>query len=63
MALEINHNISALNAYNRHTINQGNTALSLRKLSSGLKINTAADSAALLAISEKLRSQTRGLSA
>ncbi|MDR2089384.1 MAG: hypothetical protein LBP73_08525, partial [Clostridiales Family XIII bacterium] len=40
-----------------------NTALSLRKLSSGLKINTAADSAALLAISEKLRSQTRGLSA
>jgi flagellin len=62
MALEINHNISALNAYNQHTINQGNTSLSLRKLSSGLKINTAADNAALLAISEKLRSQTRGLS-
>jgi flagellin len=62
MALEINHNVSALNAYNQHTINQGNTALSLRKLSSGLKINTAADSAALLAISEKMRSQTRGLS-
>jgi flagellin len=62
MALEINHNISALNAYNQHTINQGNTALSLRKLSSGLRINTAADSAALLAISEKMRSQTRGLS-
>ncbi|MDR1573654.1 MAG: flagellin [Clostridiales Family XIII bacterium] len=62
MALEINHNISALNAYNQHTINQGNSALSLRKLSSGLKINTAADSAALLAISEKMRSQTRGLS-
>ncbi|MDR2133314.1 MAG: hypothetical protein LBP30_08260 [Clostridiales Family XIII bacterium] len=62
MALEINHNISALNAYNQHTINQGNASLSLRKLSSGLKINTAADSAALLAISEKMRSQTRGLS-
>jgi flagellin len=62
MALEINHNISALNAYNRHTINQGNTSLSLRKLASGLKINTAADNAALLAISEKLRSQTRGVS-
>jgi flagellin len=62
MALEINHNISALNAYNQHTINQGNSALSLRKLSSGLKINTAADSAALLAISEKMRSQTKGLS-
>ncbi|MDR2771673.1 MAG: flagellin [Clostridiales Family XIII bacterium] len=62
MALEINHNISALNAYNQHTINQGNTSLSLRKLSSGLRINTAADNAALLAISEKLRSQTRGLS-
>ena len=62
MALEINHNISALNAYNQHTINQGNTSLSLRKLSSGLRINTAADSAALLAISEKLRSQTGGIS-
>jgi flagellin len=62
MALEINHNIPALNAYNQHTINQGKSALSLRKLSSGLKINTAADNAALLAISEKMRSQTRGLS-
>jgi flagellin len=62
MALEINHNISALNAYNQHTINQGNTTLSLRKLSSGLKINTAADSAALLAVSEKLRSLTGGVS-
>jgi flagellin len=62
MALEINHNIPALNAYNQHTINQGNSALSLRKLASGMKINTAADNAALLAISEKMRSQTRGLS-
>ncbi|MDR3295043.1 MAG: flagellin [Clostridiales Family XIII bacterium] len=58
----INHNISALNSYNHYTINQGNTALSLKKLSSGLKINTAGDNAALLAISEKLRSQTGGLS-
>ncbi|MDR2355823.1 MAG: flagellin [Clostridiales Family XIII bacterium] len=62
MALEINHNIPALNAYNQHTINQGNTSVSLRKQASGLKINTAADNAALLAISEKLRSQTAGIS-
>ncbi|MDR1571231.1 MAG: flagellin [Clostridiales Family XIII bacterium] len=57
----INNNISGLNAYNSYTINQGNTSLSLRKLASGLKINSAADNAALLAISEKMRSQTGGL--
>jgi flagellin len=60
--MRINHDIPALNAYNHYSIQQGNTTLSLKKLSSGLKINSAADNAALLAISEKMRSQTRGLS-
>jgi flagellin len=57
----INHNMPALNSLNSYTINQENTSHSLRKLSSGLKINGARDNAALLAISEKMRSQTGGL--
>jgi flagellin len=57
----INHNIPALNTYRSLTINQQNTTNSLAKLSSGLRINTAGDDAAGLAISEKMRSQIRGL--
>lgn len=59
--MRINHNISALNAYRNLAINNANTAKSLEKLSSGLRINKAADDAAGLAISEKMRSQIRGL--
>jgi flagellin len=57
----INHNIPALNTYRSLTINQETTNKSLAKLSSGLRINTAGDDAAGLAISEKMRSQIRGL--
>jgi flagellin len=57
----INHNIPALNTYRSLTINHENTSKSLAKLSSGLRINTAGDDAAGLAISEKMRSQIRGL--
>jgi flagellin len=57
----INHNIPALNTYRSLTINHENTNKSLAKLSSGLRINTAGDDAAGLAISEKMRSQIRGL--
>jgi flagellin len=57
----INHNIPALNTYRSLTINQQNTNKSLAKLSSGLRINSAGDDAAGLAISEKMRSQIRGL--
>jgi flagellin len=57
----INHNIPALNTYRSLTINQSNTSRSLAKLSSGLRINSAGDDAAGLAISEKMRSQIRGL--
>lgn len=57
----INHNISALNAW--RSLNQTNSALakSLEKLSSGMRINRAADDAAGLAISEKMRGQINGL--
>lgn len=57
----INHNIPALNTYNRLSANNLGMARSLEKLASGLRINKAADDAAGLAISEKMRSQIRGL--
>ncbi len=59
--MRINHNIPALNTYrhlNSVTLAQSK---SMEKLSSGLRINQAADDAAGLAISEKMRSQIRGL--
>lgn len=59
--MKINHNISALNAYRNLAVNNANTAKNLEKLSSGLRINRASDDAAGLAISEKMRSQIRGL--
>lgn len=57
----INHNIAALNTYNRLASNNTQTSKSLEKLSSGLRINRAGDDAAGLAISEKMRGQIRGL--
>lgn len=59
--MRINHNIQALNAYRNLFSNQAATSKNLEKLSSGLRINRAADDAAGLAISEKMRSQIRGL--
>ena len=52
----------ALNTQRQLTVNQNSMNNSLAKLSSGLRINSAADDAAGLAISEKMRSQIRGLS-
>ncbi len=59
--MRINHNIAALNTYRQLTSNTSSTSKSLEKLSSGLRINRAGDDAAGLAISEKMRSQIRGL--
>ncbi len=59
----IQHNIPALNSYNRLGTNNKNVASNLKKLSSGYKINSAADNAAGLAISEKMRAQITGLEA
>lgn len=57
----INHNIASLNTLNQLSKNENATQKSLEKLSSGLRINSAADDAAGLAISEKMKSQINGL--
>lgn len=57
----INHNLMAMNTYNKLTSNNAAASKSLEKLSSGLRINRAGDDAAGLAISEKMRGQIRGL--
>jgi len=59
--MQINQNISALNALRNLSINQTAQGKSLEKLSSGFRINRAADDAAGLVISEGLRSQVGGL--
>ena len=61
MAMVVNHNIPSLNTYN--IVNNTSNALtnSIKKLSTGLRINSAADDAAGLAISEKMRAQISGM--
>jgi flagellin len=61
MGLRVNNNIAALNAYRNLSVTDGQMSKSLEKLSSGFRINRAADDAAGLAISEGLRSQIGGL--
>lgn len=61
MGLSINQNIAAVNAYHNLANTQNDLSKSLEKLSSGFRINRAADDAAGLAISEGLRSQIGGL--
>ncbi|WMJ78652.1 MULTISPECIES: flagellin Hag [unclassified Sedimentibacter] len=59
--MRIQHNINALNSLRQLGMNNNNTGKNIEKLSSGYKINRAGDDAAGLAISEKMRSQIRGL--
>lgn len=59
--MRINNNLMAMNTQRQLTINTNNTAKSVEKLSSGLRINRAGDDAVGLAISEKMRAQIRGL--
>lgn len=59
--MRINHNISSYNTQRQLTFNNSQQSKSLEKLSSGYRINRAADDAAGLAISEKMRNQIRGL--
>ena len=61
MSLRINQNIDAFNSYRNLSATDTQMGKSLEKLSSGLRINRAADDAAGLAISEGLRSQIGGL--
>ena len=61
MGFTINTNTAANNAYRNLTLNQNAQSKSLEKLSSGLRINRAADDAAGLAISEGLKNQVSGM--
>ena len=61
MGMQINTNLAANNTYRNLNATQNDLSKSLEKLSSGLRINRAADDAAGLAISEGLRSQVGGL--
>src|ERR1700761_442469 len=61
MSLVINTNVAALNAYNNLNANQANLQGAFAQLSSGLRINKAADDSSGLAISQGLTSQINGL--
>jgi flagellin len=61
MGLRIQNNVEAFNAHRNLTATAGKAAKAMEKLSSGYRINRAADDAAGLAISEKMRSQIGGL--
>ena len=57
----VQHNLQAMNANRMLNVTTGQQAKSTEKLSSGYRINRAADDAAGLSISEKMRKQIRGL--
>jgi flagellin len=61
MSLRIQNNVEAFNAHRNLSSTEGALARSMERLSSGYRINRAADDAAGLAISERLRGQIRGL--
>jgi len=60
MAMTINTNVSSLNAQRNLNTSQSALASSLQRLSSGLRINSAKDDAAGLAISERINAQVKG---
>jgi len=59
--MRIQNNITAQNSHRQYNINTVNVGKNVEKLSSGYRVNRAADDAAGLAISEKMRTQIRGL--
>ena len=59
--MRINHNISALRANTQLTRNDNAMSTSLERLTTGLKINKAADDSAGMAISQKMKTQIAGL--
>jgi len=59
--MRINNNVTAINSHRQYGINNGQIGKNVEKLSSGFRVNRAADDAAGLAISEKMRTQIRGL--
>jgi len=61
MAMTINTNVVSLNAQRNLSSTQGSLATSMQRLSSGLRINSAKDDAAGIAIAERMSSQVRGM--
>ena len=61
MAATINTNIASINAQRNLNLSGGSLATSMQRISSGLRINSAKDDAAGLAISERMNTQVRGL--
>jgi flagellin len=61
MPLTINTNIASLNAQRNLNASQGSLATSMQRLSSGLRVNSAMDDAAGLAIAERMNAQSRGM--
>ncbi|HEX7689504.1 MAG TPA: flagellin domain-containing protein [Burkholderiaceae bacterium] len=61
MPMTINTNIASLNAQRNLNASQGSLATSMQRLSSGLRVNSAKDDAAGLAIAERMNSQVRGM--
>jgi len=61
MALTVNTNVASLNAQRNLTNSQSSLNTSLQRLSSGLRVNSAKDDAAGLAIAERMNAQVRGL--
>jgi flagellin len=59
--MRIQNNITAINSHRQYNVNTVNIGKDVEKLSSGYRVNRAADDAAGLAISEKMRTQIRGL--
>lgn len=62
MVMSVNTNIQSLNAQRNLSASQSSLATSMQRLSSGLRVNSAKDDAAGLAIAERMSAQTRGLS-
>jgi flagellin len=61
MAMTINTNINSLNAQRNASATQNSLATSMQRLSSGLRVNSAKDDAAGLAIAERMNAQVRGM--
>lgn len=61
MALTINTNVMSLNAQRNTANTQGTLATSMQRLSSGMRVNSAKDDAAGLAIAERMNTQVRGM--
>jgi flagellin len=61
MAMSINTNVNSLNAQRNLTMSQGSLSTSISRLSSGLRINSATDDAAGLAIADRMNAQVKGI--